>query len=87
MPAGVPSNSSVLNDCSPRMKLSTATARIIGDNTGRVMRQSIVAVLAPATRAASSKVAPNRRNTGTSNITLNHMPPVEVCTQTMPQKL
>ncbi len=83
----MPSSSSVLNDCRPRIKLSTDTARIIGASTGSVMRQSMVAALAPATRAASSKVAPSRRNTGTSNITLNQMPPVEVCTQTMPQKL
>ena len=82
----MPSNSSVLKDCRPRIKLSTDTAKIIGAKTGSVMRQSIVAVLAPATRAASSRVAPKRRNTGTSNITLNQIPPVEVCTQTMPQK-
>ena len=51
------------------------------------MRQSIVAVLAPATRAASSSAAPRRRNTGVKRITLNQIPPAEVCTQTMPQKL
>src|SRR5207247_6309303 len=69
------------------MKLSTDTANIIGDKTGNVIRRSIVAVLAPATRAASSSDAPKRRKTGASNMTLNQMPPVEVCTQTMPQKL
>ena len=42
MPAGVPSKSSVLNDCRPRIKLNTDTARIIGAKTGSVMRQSIV---------------------------------------------
>ena len=87
MSAGVPSKSSVLKDCRPRIKLSTDTAKIIGANTGSVMRQSIVVVLAPATRAASSSDAPSLRNTGTSSITLNQMPPVDVCTQTMPQKL
>src|SRR5215470_11338952 len=69
------------------MKLSTETARIIGAKTGNVMRRSIAAVFAPATRAASSKVAPKRRNTGTNSITLNQIPPVDVCTHTIPQKL
>src|SRR5919109_4861895 len=87
MPDGVPSRSSVLKDCRPRIKLSTDTAKIIGANTGKVMRHSMVVVLAPATRAASSSVAPKRRKTGTRSITLNQIPPVEVCTQTMPQKL
>src|SRR5262249_59579429 len=41
----------------------------------------------PATRAASSKLAPSRRNTGVKSITLNQMPLTEVWTQMIPQKL
>ncbi len=69
------------------MKLNTATAKIIGAKSGRVTRRSIASVSAPATRAASSKEAASRRNSGVNKITLNHMPPADVCTQTMPQKL
>src|SRR5258708_36425975 len=87
MPAGRPSSSSILNDSSPLMNANTAIAMIIGERTGKVMRSNVVNVLAPATRAASSRVAPRRRKIGVSSMMLNQMPPVPRCTQTMPQKL
>jgi len=67
------------------MKLKTAIAMIIGDSTGKVMRSRAVMVLAPATRAASSIVAPRRRKTGVNSITLSQIPPVPRCTQTIPK--